>query len=237
VTTQPAPAPPPRRELLLYLLVGFGLFFVGTLGLASQVERVTLTASMALYAVNFISFAGTTWLLGIRRQGLSLAEFGLRPFPLRWLWIALLAALAIMPLRAAAALLVQWLAGIDMEALQPRLDVVAPDGPLALNLAVTLLGAGLLAPLAEEVYFRGLLHRWFWLRWPQRPWLRVAASSALFALGHFDSPGVAASSLFLGAICAIAYELSRSLWLPIAIHVVNNSLAVLLVYAALALAR
>ena len=44
-----------------------------------------------------------------------------------------------------------------------------------------------------------------------------------------------ASTFFLGVLCALAYERSRSLWLSIAIHAVNNSLAVLLLYAALAL--
>jgi uncharacterized protein len=231
------PLPAGRRDLLLYLLVGFGLFITGSLYIGRLAGRIDLAISMALYALNVISFAGTAVVLGILRPRLSLAQFGLRPFPLRWLWIALGAAVVIMPLRAAAALLAQWLLARGLQDMQARLDLVVPqDGPLMLNLLVTLLGAGLLAPLAEEFYFRGLLHRWFWLRWAGRPWARVVASSAIFALGHFDSPGVAASSFFLGVICAVAYERSRSLWLPVAIHVGNNSLAVVLVYAALALA-
>jgi membrane protease YdiL (CAAX protease family) len=55
-------------------------------------------------------------------------------------------------------------------------------------------------------------------------------SSALFALGHFDSAGVVASSFFLGLVCAVALERGRSLWLPVAIHALNNSLAVMLLY-------
>jgi membrane protease YdiL (CAAX protease family) len=34
-------------------------------------------------------------------------------------------------------------------------------------------------------------------------------------------------------LCALVYERSRSLWLSIAVHAANNSLAVLLVYASL----
>ena len=235
-----APAPPPagRRprwlDLLLYILTGFGLFALGTIGLAGVVERIDLTASLALYVLNFLCFAGAAYVLGARREGLSLAEFGLRPFQPRWLWAALAVALLAVPVRAAAALLAQFLLGGGLDDMQGRLDLVMPPGPLPLTFAVTLLGAGVLAPLAEELYFRGLLHRWFWLRFPASPWLRVGASSALFALGHFDNAGVAASSFFLGAICAVAYERSRSLWLAVAIHVVNNSLVVVFVYLALA---
>jgi membrane protease YdiL (CAAX protease family) len=143
--------------------------------------------------------------------------------------------LAVLPLRALAALVAQVTLGGGLEQLEGRMELIAPDGNLGLNLVVTVLGAGLLAPLAEELYFRGLIHRWFWARFPDRLWPRLAASSALFALGHFDSVGVVASSFFLGLVCAWVYERTRSLWLSVAVHAVNNTLAVLLVYAALAL--
>jgi membrane protease YdiL (CAAX protease family) len=132
------------------------------------------------------------------------------------------------PLRLAAALLAEAVTGSRFGGLQPRLDLVVPAGPLALSFLVTLLGAGLLAPLAEELYFRGLLHRWLRSRFSF--WPRVLFSSALFALGHVDSPGVAASNFFLGLVCVLAVERGRSLWLPIIIHALNNSLAVMLLY-------
>lgn len=234
------PAPPVAdtrgRELLLYLLGGFGVFVLGGLLVGRLAgSATTLLASLAAYLFNFICFAGAAYFLGVRRQNLTWAEFGLRPFPPRWLGVALGAALAVLPLRAAAALVAQVVLGGGLDQLEDRMALIAPGGNLALNLLVTLLGAGLLAPLAEEFYFRGLLHRWFWARFPNQLWLRLVLSSALFGLGHFDSVGVAASGFFLGLLCAWVYERTRSLWLSIAVHAVNNSLAVLLVYAALAL--
>jgi membrane protease YdiL (CAAX protease family) len=197
----PAPPPPVQdtrwSELLLYLLGGFGLFAVaGVLVGRLAGPTTTILASLAAYWLNFLCFAGAAYFLGVRRQGLSWPVFGLRPFPLRWLGVGLLAAVALLPLRACA---------------------------------------GLLAPLAEELYFRGLLHRWFWAHFSTQPWLRVLLSSGVFSLGHVDSAGAVASTFFLGILCALAYERTRSLWLPVAIHAVNNSLAVLLMYAVLAL--
>ena len=235
-----APAPPVQDTrwlvLLLYLLGGFGVFLVG----GQLVGRLagsatTILASIAAYLFNFLCFAGAAYFLGVRRQDLTWAEFGLRPFPMHWLGVALGAALALLPLRALAALVAQVALGGGLEQLEGRMALIAPDGNLGFNLVVTVLGAGLLAPLAEELYFRGLIHRWFWARFPSQVWLRLGASSAIFSLGHFDSVAVVASSFFLGLLCAWVYERTRSLWLAIAVHAVNNSLAVLLVYAALAL--
>lgn len=240
MSAEPAPAPLVQdtrwRELALYLAGGLGLFVVLGLVLGPRLGPTnSLLVSLVLYLINFACFAGVTYVLGVRRQGLTWAEFGLRPFAPRWLSVALLAAVALLPVRACAALAAQMLVGGGLPNLQGRMDIIVPPGDPGLNLVATLAGAGLLAPLAEELYFRGLLHRWFWARFPSQPWLRVALSAGLFGLGHFDSAGVAASSFFLGALCALVYERTRSLWPSIAVHAVNNSLAVLLVYASLAL--
>lgn len=237
--TAPA-ADPPRAnrwawlELVWYVVVGFGLFLVTSLGVSLLFQgQTSLAASAALYAANFVCFAGTAYWLGVRRRGRTWAAFGLRPFDRRWLAVGLLAALAVLPVRGLVAVAAEALLGGGAPAMQPRLDLMLPPGPLGLNLAVTLLGAGLLVPLAEELFFRGLLHGWLAERLSL--WPRVLLSSALFGLGHFDSVGVAASSFILGLVCALALERSRSLWLPVILHAVNNSVALIVLYLAAAL--
>lgn len=221
-------------ELVWYGVVGFGLYLVSSLGISLLFQgQISLAASAALYAANFVCFAGAAYWLGVRRRGRTWADFGLRPFDGRWLGVGLLVALAVLPLRGLVAWAAEAALGGGAQDLQPRFDLMVPPGPLGLNLAVTLLGAGLLVPLAEELFFRGLLHGWLAERvglWP-----RVLLSSALFALGHFDSVGVAASSFILGLVCALALERSRSLWLPVILHAANNSVALVLLYVAAAL--
>ena len=241
---EPAPAPPQaalpvwEREswwaLLAYLASGFGLFLLVSLlvQLAFR-HQFNIFTSLALYGANFLCFAGTADLLGVRRRRLSWAEFGLRPFRPAWLLLALGLALAVLPARGLAALLVERLAGTNFNDVQFRLDLIAPSGPLALNFIITLVGAGLLAPVAEELFFRGLIHRWFSARFGF--WPAVILSSAIFAAGHADSLGVVASSFVLGLVLAGVYDRSRSLWLSMAVHAANNSLAVILLYVALAL--
>ncbi len=222
------------RVLAAYLAGGFGLFLLASLGVALLFHRqINILTSSALYGLNFLCFAGAAALLGVRRRKLTWAEFGLRPFSPLWLLAALVLAAAVLPLRALAALLVEGLRGTNFSDTQLRMDLIAPSGPLALNFVVTLVGAGLLAPVAEELYFRGLLYPWFRSRFSF--WPAVLASSAVFALGHADSLGVVASSFVLGVLLAAIYDRSRSLWLTIAVHAANNSLALVLLYGALAL--
>ena len=239
-----APAPPDapspwQREswwaLLTYLVCGFGVFIPLSLLVQLAFRRqFTIATSTALYGANFVCFAGTAYLLGMRRRHLSWAEFGFRPFNPAWLLLALTLALAVLPARGLAAFLAERLRGTNFTDIQLRMDLIAPSGgPLALNFIITLVGAGLLAPVAEEMFFRGLIHRWFSARFGV--WPAVFISSAIFAAGHADSAGVVASAFVLGLVLAALYDRSRSLWVTIAVHATNNCLAVALLYAALAL--
>jgi len=235
VTVAPAEPRPRWTSFLADLGGGLGLFVLASLALNRLVTPGTLGASLALYAVSFACFAGSAYFLGVRRPGLSLEAFGLRLPPGRWLLLAGALAVAFMPLRLAAALAAELLAGGNLSGLDPRLALVAPQGALGLNFLAALLGAGVLVPIGEELYFRGLLHGWLRARFGAG--VGVLASSVLFGLGHADNAGVMASSFLLGLLCAIVLERNRSLWLTIAIHAANNSLAVVLVYVALALQR
>lgn len=225
-------------DLGLYVAGGFGVFLVVSLllGLALHPSstKITIGVSLALYAANFLCLGGAVYVLGIRRRKFTWADLGLWPPRWRWYWplLAVVITLALLPARAGLGMLVQQLSGGGMQSLQNRMDIFAPGTKFSwLDFSVTLVGAGVLAPMAEELYFRGLIHRA--LRPRFRFWLRVLLSTSFFALAHFDSAGVAAASFVLGAANAVAYELSESLWLPIMVHVFNNSLAVVLVYVAL----
>ena len=95
------------------------------------------------------------------------------------------------------------------------------DARTPLQLVALVLTIVVGAPVVEEMLFRGvLLQRWS-RRWGTRT--GVIASSALFAvlhdewIGHFVV-GVALAALFLR---------TRSLWVPIAAHALNNFLGVL----------
>lgn len=86
-------------------------------------------------------------------------------------------------------------------------------------MAALLLGVVLLAPLMEEMIFRGLLFGW--LRRRYGLWHAAALAALGHAILHFDQgalPGLFLFFLFLAWI----YEYSQSLWVPTIIHSVHN---------------
>jgi membrane protease YdiL (CAAX protease family) len=103
------------------------------------------------------------------------------------------------------------------------------DTPLQLLLAV--LAAVVLAPLAEELLFRGLLHRGLRRRFALVP--ATAVSSILFALVHVEvvlsQPLALAGLTLVGAVLAIAYERTGSLVVPVVIHAVHNAVTIVAV--------
>jgi uncharacterized protein len=222
-------------DLVLYLFTGLGLFIVfsGLLSLFTQVG--TLLDSTLRFLINLIFLGGTTILLGVHRKKITWHQLGLQTdrWRMKYLWLAILLGLAINPIRALLALIAQMLVGGGLEALEGRAEILTAGGFTWPAFLITLLGAGILIPIAEELYFRGLLHNWFAEHF--HFWPRVLLSSAIFGLGHFDSIGVVISSFIMGVVIAVAYERTKSLWLPIAIHAVTNSGAIILLFLTLAL--
>ncbi|MEM0970177.1 MAG: CPBP family intramembrane glutamic endopeptidase [Verrucomicrobiota bacterium] len=102
------------------------------------------------------------------------------------------------------------------------------DSMLLLALAI----AGM-APLFEEVFFRGFL----FTGW-QHTWLKIAGTailtSFLWTIIHVQYGWFELSWIFLlGLLLGLARHLSRSLWIPIAMHVFNNALSLVITHAEL----
>jgi membrane protease YdiL (CAAX protease family) len=223
-------------DLLLYLLVGFGSFFLISILLAQFWPTVVETAVYLIYGVNVLCFAGTTYLLGIRRGKISWAGLGIRPFRWQWQWplIGVGAALLLLPVRGVIGLIVQLLLAGNMDSLQARSDLIMGTGFSWSEFGITLLGVGILVPIAEELYFRGLIHSWFQKN-VTTFWLRIVISGLIFAIGHADSIGVVAASFVIGVVSPIFFERTRSLAIPIIIHITTNSTATILLFLARAL--
>jgi membrane protease YdiL (CAAX protease family) len=80
--------------------------------------------------------------------------------------------------------------------------------------------------------FRGVLYPLLRNRWGL--WPGVLASSLIFAVIHGDI-AVGVTAFVLGIILALVFEYSRSLWSAVLVHVLNNSLKILLLYILVAL--
>jgi membrane protease YdiL (CAAX protease family) len=78
---------------------------------------------------------------------------------------------------------------------------------------------GILGPVAEEIFFRGILYG-FLRRWGVI--VALVISTLIFVLCHPIHQGIPLTRLLGGILFAVAYEISGSLIVPITIHALGN---------------
>ena len=86
---------------------------------------------------------------------------------------------------------------------------------------IFLLTGALIGPVAEEIFFRGILYRFF------RRWGIAAAvilSTLIFVLPHSQTAGspIPVTQLIGGILFAVAFEIEKNLLVPIIIHSAGN---------------
>jgi membrane protease YdiL (CAAX protease family) len=90
----------------------------------------------------------------------------------------------------------------------------------------------ILAPVAEELFFRGLLLRGLWRSFGSRT--AILVSAVVFGLSHFAGPTVQTvlpilATTALGLVLGWVFLRTRNLAVPVMVHVLQNALAVGLV--------
>lgn len=190
--------------------------------LARPLRDVLLVAGFMLpYVAAFVVALGARLR---RRVGWS-AAFGLRAFQApRGLLLAVGGALAARVLSVGILVV-----GIDMGFEPPGLNQVIQDFPdNTLGVIALVLLTVLLAPVVEEMLFRGALYPALRGMWGESPGAVVGAtgvSAGAFALMHVD-PWVIVPTFLIGLLLVWLYEDSRSLWVPIICHATFNATGV-----------
>jgi membrane protease YdiL (CAAX protease family) len=110
--------------------------------------------------------------------------------------------------------LVLFAAGIDALKL---LNTPLPSGKL--QLFIFFLVGGVLGPVWEELFFRGILYGFF-RRWGV--YVALATSTLLFVFPHRLAGGLPITQVVGGVVLAIAYEKADNLMAPLTIHCSAN---------------
>ena len=85
---------------------------------------------------------------------------------------------------------------------------------------------GLMAPLVEELVFRGAILRGL-LRWHRNPWLGIAISAVLFSVVHMN-PAQMPHAFLIGLLLGWMYYRTDSIVPGVVYHWVNNTVAYVL---------
>jgi len=182
----------------------------------TTVGATTLAISMLAEA----TMVAVVWWFAIKRRGASWRDVGFRSPNANRMAIGvpatLLAAFFMMGLFSFVVFELG-LRDLDDSVLPPELLA----GPLLLVLFAT---SVIVAPIAEETFFRGFVFGALRSRWGA---IRGGAASAtLFGLAHPDLFLIVPVTI-LGALLVLLYVWTDSLWGPIAVHAMFNGLQLL----------
>ena len=210
------------------LILGFLLISVGLVAIALIAELEDPQVRAAGFIVTIFweaSFAAVVLALADRR-GATLRTLGFRK-PERWGPLPIIVVASYGSLLGYG-LLIELLKqlGVDVGWFDGgnQIDITEDDSafPLPVMLLILGLAVTIAAPLAEELFFRGLVYRALSETWS--PFLAIFVSGLLFGAFHFNL-GVLIPFTILGMLLAWGFRASGSIWVPIAAHFTINSVS------------
>lgn len=159
------------------------------------------------------------WLFSARKYRCGWQALGLRRFNVKR---GVMLALAVV----AAGVLISYLYDLLMQALgvETSSSIPVEFTESGLGLGITAFTAVVVAPLAEEVSFRGFLFPAIGKRWGYG-WGAII-SAAIFSIAHLQ-PGALVPIFILGLLLARLYMVTGSIWPCIITHAVYNSIALI----------
>lgn len=119
---------------------------------------------------------------------------------------------------------------IEKDQSQETLISVMTNFDTTLNFALALLAITVIAPIGEELLFRGIVQNLL-LKLKMKPWSAILVSALIFSIIHFNFNGFL-SRFVLGAALGLAYYKSGNILVPILGHFTNNFVTILISYLA-----
>lgn len=208
--------------LVLSLLVVIALAAVtGNLPASGRMEDLTVLQTgwlnIGIAVALSISLGGSVWFAVQRRNRAPAAALGFERISV---FAVVGCALGMILWAFAASFLITAVLGdVRSQIENPLEDLMVSHA----SLIVAVVLACVVAPIAEEMLFRGLLFGWLRAHWPF--WPTALVTAALFGAAHGKAGALyALLAAMLGVGLALFREHSGSLWGSISAHIANNAL-------------
>ncbi|WP_419861729.1 CPBP family intramembrane glutamic endopeptidase [Candidatus Palauibacter sp.] len=210
------------RTLIWWMIVGSIVVFVvaALAGLISPLDPLESTTGDIVVEVAFYGLVVVWIVWACRNADIDLGRFVGR-VPAGYNWLPAVGLLVTTMTFSLGSLSVAFygLSRVSPELLESLLSVGGPDPDSMISLVWWVIAAVAVAPVSEEVLFRGVfLSRWG-VKWGIGT--GIVVSSAIFGILHVDAAGGMAS----GVVASLLYLQSRTLIVPIAFHAANNLVA------------
>ena len=210
-----------------------GLSFLGNMKEDASLQQRNLARWANLFPHLFAFTGGAVAVALLFFRSSWLQKLQLQRWP-SWLFIAggILFVLAIFPVAQTSYWLNQqlplpmWMKDMEKSANALVKILLHMDGPA--ELLLNLLTVGVVAALGEELVFRGIVQQQM-NKFVKNPILSIWITAIIFSAIHMQFVGFL-PRMILGAGLGYLFYWSRSLWLPILVHFLFNSLQVVAYY-------
>ncbi|NCO10335.1 CPBP family intramembrane metalloprotease [Candidatus Saccharibacteria bacterium] len=198
----------------IFLLAQFGLSFEG-------INNSFLSSSLGaiIYTLSVILVIGVPWL--VKKRKTTREELGLQRLPdgLDLLW-APAGYVTYVILSIIVVALAMWL--LPFVDFQQAQDTGFSNMVFRYEYFLAFISLVIVAPVAEEILFRGYLLGKLRKRAPL--WLAILLTSLLFAVVHF-AWNVGIDVFVLSIVLCVLRVVTGSLWAPIVLHMIKNGIA------------
>jgi len=92
------------------------------------------------------------------------------------------------------------------------------------DLLFAILAIAVVPSIVEELYFRASLQK-ILTDWSGKPYVAIVLTAILFSAFHFSYFGFL-SRMSLGIVLGLIYYFTKTIWLPILMHFINNAIGV-----------
>jgi membrane protease YdiL (CAAX protease family) len=96
------------------------------------------------------------------------------------------------------------------------------------DLLYAIIAVALVPAVVEELFFRASLQK-ILMDWSGKPYLAIVVTAILFSAFHFSYFGFL-SRMSLGIMLGCIYYFSKSIWLPMLMHFINNAIGITALY-------
>ena len=116
----------------------------------------------------------------------------------------------------------------QMEAQYKKALVAMTQMKSVLDLLFAILAVAVVPAIVEELFFRASLQK-ILMDWTGKPYLAIVVTAVIFSAFHFSYFGFL-SRMSLGIILGIIYFYTKTIWLPMLMHFINNGIGITTLY-------
>ena len=215
------------RTLIWWMIVGsIAVFVVAALvGLILPLDPMESATGGVVIEVALHGLVAAWIVWACRNADIDLGRFvGRVPAGYNWLPAVGLLAITMTFSLGSLSVTAYGLSRVSPELLDGLLSALEPDPDSMISSVWWIIGGVAVAPVLEEVLFRGVFVSRWGVKWGLG--IGIVVSSALFGILHLDVAGAMA----LGLVASLLYLQSGTLIVPIAFHAANNLVATVVVF-------